>query len=338
MPVVDAVKSLKLEVILSLWFQLCLSVCISRNGMMISMDISRRGLPSWAGGCRAVSGCLKVACILACIEATALVPASPCISPPFTAAMFVVLETVAVTVDVLIFEALTVKVDTCFSAWVMNGCLSVSPQPSDFLHTSHFTLQTQRFTLTPHATLPTPHSKVYNGVVTEERAQYCWNMLQLVVFQGCDVHLGSRVRSSFSVISWFSSLCFPLFSHVFFEFLHFQHDPSAVSFLPLAESWMEHPSLGILEAPIRPTPTSRKDFCAIHEPAVSRSLSRRRVAPGHIFGYDFMSKMLRKLGRWWLAGSSQWWKMENTEFIRVCTPNTRWESNMAGWEIHHNWI
>ena len=83
----------------------------------------------------------------------------------------------------------------------MNGCLSVSPQPSDFLHTSHFTLQTQRFTLTPHATLPTPHSKVYNGVVTEERAQYCWNMLQLVVFQGCDVHLGSRVRSSFSVIS-----------------------------------------------------------------------------------------------------------------------------------------
>eukprot|EP00435_Cladocopium_sp_Y103_P024819 s469_g6.t1 len=43
---------------------------------------------------------------------------------------------------------------------------------------------------------------------------------------------------------------------------------------------MEHRSLGIFEATIHPTPMSRKDFCAIHETPVSRSLTRRRVALG----------------------------------------------------------
>jgi len=79
-----------------------------------------------------------------------------------------------------------------FTLRTLHSKLSALHSP---LHMLHSTLNT----LTP--TLPTPHSKVYHGVGTEERAQYCWNMLQLVVFQGCDVHLGSRVRSSFSVIS-----------------------------------------------------------------------------------------------------------------------------------------
>ena len=154
-----------------------LSWCCLNLGMLISMDLGTLGVPSRAERCRGVSGCLQVACIWARIEATALVWASPCTSP-FKAAMFVVFETVAFT-DLIMFEAATVESwHFCFSAFCeWFNCLSLGVLPSHFtlkkIQTLHFTLPTPNATLhTPTPpTLPTSHSKVYNGMVRGEEAQ-----------------------------------------------------------------------------------------------------------------------------------------------------------------------
>lgn len=92
---------------------------------------------------------------------------------------------------------------------------------------------------------------------------------------------------------------------------------------------MEHPSLGILEAAIR-RPRLERTFVQSMNP---RCLARNEPAEGCPWAHFRMRLHVENAAEIGVVTGRI-----VTEFVGVDTPNIRWSSNMAGWEIHHHWI